>query len=146
MEIRLLEDSERGEGLELVWDVFLRRDAMHYSRECIDAFGYAIHDPLYVRELKIYGAFEKEELLGVIATGDQGRRIEWFFVESEHTCKGIVKGMVDKVCGDCSAEEITVLASPLVEETYRRLGFESFGEKEERDGVVYLPMKRRVNS
>lgn len=66
MEIRLLKDGERKDGLELAWDVFLRYDAADYSRESIDAFGYAIHDPRYVRELKLY-ALLKTESCGVFS-------------------------------------------------------------------------------
>lgn len=141
MEFRLLSDSERGEALELAWDVFLKYDAPDYSREGIDAFGYAIHDPQFIYGLKLYGAFEKDGLLGVLATREKGSHIALFFVKGMHHCKGIGKGLVDLAKRDCFSGEMTVNSSPYAVEVYRRLGFEPCGEKEERDGIVYIPMK-----
>lgn len=141
MEIRLLEDCERGAGLELAWEVFLRYDAADYSREGIDAFGYALHDPLYVRRLKFYGAFENGEMLGVLATREGGSHIALFFVDGAHHCKGIGRALVRQAQKDCAEGELTVHSSPYAVEIYRRLGFESSGEKEEKDGIAYIPMK-----
>ena len=141
MEIRLLTDGERGEGLELAWEVFLRYDAPSYSREGIDAFGYAIHDPLYIRGLKFYGAFENGEMLGVLATRKEGSHIALFFVDGAHHCRGIGRALVQQAQKVCAARELTVHSSPYAVEIYRRLGFEISGEREEKDGIAYIPMK-----
>ncbi|MGM9567263.1 MAG: GNAT family N-acetyltransferase [Clostridia bacterium] len=141
MEIRLLENHERGDGLELAWEVFLKYDAPGYSREGIDAFGYAIHDPGYVRGLKFYGAFDSGEMRGVLATREQGNHIALFFVDGAHHRRGIGKALAEQAKKDCGSGELTVHSSPYAVEIYRRLGFELLGEKEEKDGIAYIPMK-----
>ena len=143
MEIRLLKDGERKDGLELAWDVFLRYDAADYSRESIDAFGYAIHDPRYVRELKLYGAFENGELRGVLATREKGNHIALIFVDGAYHRRGIGRALVEAAKRDCGAGELTVHSSPYAVEIYRRLGFGLLGEKEEKDSIAYFPMKWR---
>ena len=77
--IRVLVENEYQEAMELAYRVFNEFEAVNYSKEGISEFAATIADKQFLSYLKIYGAFKKKELLGLIATRDNGSHIALFF-------------------------------------------------------------------
>ncbi|MEG0469631.1 MAG: hypothetical protein RR562_06955, partial [Longicatena sp.] len=57
---------------ELIWNTFLEYEGADYEQEGIQSFHAFLMDNEALETLKLYGAYEEEQLLGVIATRDNG--------------------------------------------------------------------------
>lgn len=77
--VRELRQEEQGAALALVWRVFLEFEAPDYTKKGVDAFDRSIHETAYLAQLRWYGAFEKETLVGMLATRSEGTHIALFF-------------------------------------------------------------------
>ena len=71
--------DETQSALQLVWEVFQEFESPDYTQEGINEFYKTIHDENYISMLTMYGAFLNGELVGVIATRNNGRHIALFF-------------------------------------------------------------------
>lgn len=89
MIIRKIENTERKTAVALMWDTFLKFEAPDYSFEGVNAFRSFIFNDKILDTLEIFGAYEKEKLLGVIATNQNRKHICCFFVEADSQRKGI---------------------------------------------------------
>ena len=67
-------------AIDLVWKVFLEYEAPDYTEEGIKEFKKAIDDKNWISERDFWGAFENEELLGIIATKNYNHIALFFFV------------------------------------------------------------------
>ena len=67
MEIRQLEPFEIDEAITLIWEVFLQFEAPDYSDEGIQSFKDFIENDEILKTLEFFGAYEQDELKGVIA-------------------------------------------------------------------------------
>lgn len=144
MKIKQLRTREMDKAISLVWDVFLEYEAEKYSKEGKKAFGDAIHSEEYLRTIKAYGAFEGKELLGVIATREEGSHVALFFVHGKHHGEGIGRSLWNAVLEDNTSETITVHSSLFAVPVYRKLGFEQTGDVKEEGGIQYVPMRYRM--
>jgi len=90
--------------------------------------------------LKIYGAFKKKELLGLIATRDNGSHIALFFVEGKYRRQGIGRNLFEHMLDKTNAEKITVNSSVFARDIYRRFGFRQFEDEKEANGLRFIPM------
>ena len=84
MEIRPLREHELPQALALVWRVFLEFEAPEYPAEGVEEFRRSIADPAYLSQLRCYGAFAQDTLLGVMATRCAGSHVALFFVDAAH--------------------------------------------------------------
>lgn len=75
MIIRKIENTERKTAVALMWDTFLKFEAPDYSFEGVNAFRSFIFNDKILDTLEIFGAYEKEKLLGVIATNQSRKHI-----------------------------------------------------------------------
>ena len=141
MEIRELRIEEYGAAIELSWKVFQEYEAPEYSQQGIEAFYSVIHDEKFVRELKMYGAFEKEELLGILATCSNGEHIALFFVNGKYHGRGIGKSLFRLAASENHSGHMTVNSSPYAVEIYRRLGFVNLDSEQISDGIRFTPME-----
>lgn len=79
MVYRELYETETEKALDLVWNVFLEFEAPDYSEQGTAEFYRSIHDKQYLETLRLYGAFFKDALVGIIATRCGGNHIALFF-------------------------------------------------------------------
>ena len=87
MEIRELACSEFDTALQLAWTGYQKYESPDYSEEGIQAFWDSIHDKDYIKMLRIYGAFENRNMVGMLATRSSGSHIALFFVDGMyHRC------------------------------------------------------------
>ncbi len=129
---------------QLVTKVFMEFEAPEYSEEGVQTFfTTALHNDDFMNSLKIYGAFEQDTLVGVIATRNEGRHIALFFVEGSYHRQGIGRRLFEAVTDDCINGEITVNSSLYAKEVYHRLGFEDTGLEQIVSGIRFIPMNYR---
>ncbi len=104
-----------------------------------------ITDPAIVKVLTVYGAFEEESNIGVLAIRHGGTYISLFFVDPDYHRQGVGTALMQRFLTDSGAETITVHSSPYAVEVYRRLGFQPTAAEQLSDVIRYIPMeyKRR---
>lgn len=141
-----LQEKQIKEALDLVWKVFNEFESPEYSQEGIDEFRNFLDDKDKISQLTIYGAFENQKIVGVIAM--RKKHISLFFVKKEHHRKGIGKALMkyafndlnDKNTGNIDEDKITVNASPYAVEIYKKLNFVSVDTEQVTNGIRYTPM------
>lgn len=138
--IRITDEQEIKAALRLALDVFMRFEAPEYPKEGIESFKTSLSSMEYLEKLKIYGAYEDGNLLGMIATRLLGSHIALFFVDEEFQGQGIGRLLFDEVLKDCHTEKLTVNSSPYAAEIYRHLGFADDMPEQIADGIRYIPM------
>ena len=132
-----LDKKEIKDALDLIWQVFLEYEAPDYTQEGIDEFYKSIHDENYLSMLSVYGAFSDEELVGVIATRNNGKHIALFFVDEKYHHQGIGKQLFQMIRTD----KMTVNSSPYAVAIYRKLGFKAVNTEQIVNGLRFTPME-----
>lgn len=140
MEIRELAKEECGAVLELAWEVFQAFEAPDYTSQGAETFYASSHDADYLARLCIYGTFEGDTLIGVLATRSGGAHIALFFVRGAYHRKGIGRQLFLRACRDNPTGQMTVNSSPYAVEVYRHLGFCETAAEQTADGIRYTPM------
>ena len=94
---------------------------------------------------KMWAYYQDEEILGVIATQNTSH-ISLMFVDKTHHGQGIAKELFQAVLEDLKEDQnltqITVNSSPYAVKVYERLGFVQTQEQQEKDGILFIPMRR----
>ncbi|MGN0468767.1 MAG: GNAT family N-acetyltransferase [Acutalibacteraceae bacterium] len=142
--IRKLESEETPKALNLVWNVFMEFEAPNYTKEGIEEFDKSIHDENYLSKLCFYGAFDKEQLIGVLATRSAGTHIALFFVDGKYHRQGIGTKLFKTALKNCSGNKITVNASVCAAEIYHKLGFYDTDEQQTVNGLKFTPMEFKL--
>jgi len=143
------EDVKR--AIDLVNDVFSEFVAVDYSEQGRRTFEsylknklQEISADLQSGHKQMWAYYQGDEIVGVIATRDRSH-IALMFVAKEHHKKGIAKQLFSAVLQEAkkdeSAAQITVNSSPYAVAVYERLGFVKTDEEQERDGILFVPMK-----
>jgi predicted GNAT family N-acyltransferase len=92
---------------------------------------------------KIWGFYENGEIVGVIATRECNH-IALMFVDKQHHKKGIARQLFETVLAEVKNNtditQITVNSSPYAVKAYERLGFKQTSGRQEKDGIIYVPM------
>lgn len=140
MELRELTKEEYGAALNLAWEVFRKFEASDYVPQGTQAFYSSIHDPDYLARLRIYGAFDGDVLIGILATRSGGAHVALFFVRGAYHRQGVGRELFLRACRENSAGQMTVNSSPYAVEVYRRLGFCETATEQTTDGICYTPM------
>lgn len=141
MEIRLISNKDLIGVTKLVTDVFMEFEAPDYSEDGVKAFfDTAINNPDFMNNLAIYGAYVKNELVGVIATRSEGNHIALFFVDGAHHRQGIGRKLFETVLKNSTSNEITVNSSPYAKNIYHHLGFENTDVEQIVTGIRFVPM------
>ena len=128
--------------------VFMKYEAPDYTEEGIEAFKKIMTDEDYIKKIRCYGAFDDEsnQLVGMIATRNDGNHITLFFVDGNYHRRGIGRGLMNLAVQDNKTGKITVNSSPYAVEIYKRLGFIAKGPEEVSDGIRYTPMEMMEGS
>lgn len=140
MEIRIAPSQDITPALSLVERVFLQFEAPDYAPEGIETFLAFLHTPSEIEALTLYCAYEKEDIVGVIATRGNSH-IALFFVDAAHQQQGIGRALFQAATSTCKSDLMTVNSSPFAVEIYRKLGFEPISAEQCRDGIRFTPMK-----
>ena len=139
-------------AMDLVWRVFSEFEAPEYTLEGIHTFqdyiSYkAIRQNWESCKIKIWGAFQKGRLAGIIALSGADH-ISLFFVEKNHQGRGIGKRLFDVALQECRQDKtvckITVNSSPYAVRIYQKLGFSAVGTEQMADGIRFTPMEYGV--
>lgn len=138
--VRKLLRKEIDEALVLVWDVFNKYEAVNYPETGKKAFHKAICSPKYLDMLTAYGAFDENNLIGIIATRNAGSHIALFFVHGDYHRQGIGKMLFEECIKANKNKQITVNSSEYAVDIYKRLGFVQVGSLKDEDGIRYIPM------
>lgn len=142
--IRELRKEEIGEALDLVLRVFQAYEAPDYTEEGVETFYQSVHEEGYLAQLRWYGAFAPEGLVGVLATRSGGAHIALFFVEGKRHRQGIGKRLFQAAEADNRSERMTVNSSPYAVPVYHRLGFRDTDAEQVVNGLRFTPMERRA--
>ncbi len=142
MVVRKLHVWEYKKALKLVMEVFMEFEAPDYTTEGIQSFRSTLSDWHYIRSLCIYGALEEHQLVGIIATRNEGSHIALFFVRKAYQKKGIGRKLFLEILKNTSKEAITVNSSPYATEIYHHLGFTDRDLETVTNGIRYTPMIR----
>lgn len=141
MEIRELMASEKADAISLVWEVFLEFEAPDYRENGIQTFQDFIRDEEVINGHKFYGAYEKENLVGVIATRHNDTHIALFFVRRDYQRRGIGRKLFETILQYCMVNTITVNSSPFAVEAYHKLGFIDTDTELTIQGIRFTPMR-----
>jgi len=142
-------DIER--AIALVNAVFSEFVAVDYSERGRNAFASYLENKLQevttdlnTGRKKMWAYYREDEILGVIATRDASH-ISLMFVDKRHHRKGIARqlflSVLETLKENKSITQITVNASPYAVKAYECLGFTKTGEQEEKDGILFIPMR-----
>lgn len=133
-------------ALDLIREVFAQCVAPDYEPEGIAMFEKSISDPAFIGRIRVFGAYEEDKMVGVIATRSEGKHIALFFVDAEHQGRGVGKALFARVLKAAGGAPMTVNASPFAVEIYRKLGFVETSGETVRDGIRYTPMRREAQA
>ena len=86
--IEKINEANRAEALELVLSVFMQYEAPDYSEQGVQTFTVFIKNRESIDGLEMYGAFRNGELVGVVATRNDGNHIALFFVKCQYHRQG----------------------------------------------------------
>ena len=138
--VRRLSPEEIPAALELCWQVFLEFEAPEYPAEGVAAFRASLDDKERTRQLKFYGAFDGEKLVGVLCMRPP-QHIGGFFVDAAYHRRGIGRHLFEAMRRDYQTQIFTVNSSPYAVEVYRHLGFVPTDTEQLTDGLRYTPMR-----
>ncbi|MGN1234475.1 MAG: GNAT family N-acetyltransferase [Christensenellaceae bacterium] len=143
MKIRPLNKRKLKGAMPLVWRVFSEYEAEHDSEAGQKAFWEAIHSEEYLDSLTAFGAYERKELVGIIATRKAGTHLALFFVDGSRHGEGIGRRLWTAVLAENRSPIITVHSSLYAVEIYRKLGFTVTADVQTEGGIRYVPMEYR---
>lgn len=138
--VRMLLRKEIDEALPLVWNVFNEYEAVYYPETGKDAFHQAICSTEYLDMLTAYGAFDGDNLIGIIATRNAGSHIALFFVCGDYHRQGIGKMLFEECIKNNKNKQITVNSSEYAVDIYKKLGFVQVDSRKDEGGIRYIPM------
>ena len=141
MEVRQIDNSQINTAIDLIWETFLKFEAPDYSDEGVKSFKDFIDDRKISKSLEFFGAYDNEELKGVIATNENRRHICCFFVKARYQRQGIGRMLWEYVLSNSSNKVFTVNSSPYAVPVYHKLGFVDTDSEQLADGMRYTPMK-----
>jgi len=142
--IRELKRKEIENAIKLAWEVFQEFEVPDYSEQGVMKFYNSIHDSRYLSMLRVYGAFEEDDIIGTIATRNNGNHIALFFVMGKYHRKGIGKALFLHICGENISGKITVNSSPFAVPVYHHLGFKDVDTEKITNGLRYTPMECKL--
>ena len=121
---------ELAAAISLIWETFLQFEAPDF-----------IENDEIVNSLEVFGAYDNDELKGVIATKENRKHICCFFVKAEYHKQGIGRKLWEYVLDSSNHSEYTVNSSPYAVPVYHKLGFIDMDSEQLSDGMRFTPMK-----
>ena len=144
MEVKKIDNTQITNAIDLIWQTFLQFEAPDYSEEGVKSFQNFIEDKEIIKTLEFWGAYDEEELKGVIATNENRKHICCFFVKAQYQRQGIGRKLWDFLRENSSSKTITVNSSPYAHEVYKHLGFIDTDKEQSIKGLRFYPMKKNL--
>ncbi len=153
MEYRALKHEEILSALHMVWDVFSQDVAPDYTQQGIDDFrNFILYENIENlwnnQQLLLFGAVDKQEVMGVIALQPNGM-IRLFYVRKDKQGQGIGKQLFQMAYNCCAQNlkvtKIWVHAAPGAVEKYQHLGMVQNGPMQTENGKMFVPMEMTVS-
>ena len=142
MLVQSLPKEDLPSALNLIWRVFLAFEAPDYCEEGIETFRAFLESDEELANLRIYGAYEADALIGVLATrGEDGSHIALFFVDAAWQGRGVGRALFTYAREQCRSERMTVHSSPYAKRIYEHLGFSAVSDEQLSNGIRYHPMQ-----
>ena len=129
------------DAINLIWETFLQFVSPDYSDEGIQSFRDFIENHEIVNSLDFFGAYENDELKGVIATNENRKHICCFFVKAKYHRQGIGRELWQYILNNSNHLVYTVNSSPYAVPIYHKLGFVDMNCEQLADGMRFTPMK-----
>ena len=139
--IRILTEDETDAALALAWKVFTDYESPDYAPEGTEEFRKALENEAYLAGLRYYGAFDGEQLIGLLAIRVRKRHICFFFVDGEYHRRGIGTKLFRRLREDFPGQKITLNSSPYGLPFYKTIGFTAAGSERTVNGIRYTPME-----
>lgn len=140
MTIKVIDSNDHQRALMLVLSVFMQYEAPDYSEQGVQTFIDFIHNKESMDALEFCGAFINKEIVGVIATRNNGNHIALFFVDGKYHRQGIGRKLFKIVTQRSTGQKITVNSSPYAIEIYKKLGFVPDSDEQIVEGMRFTPM------
>lgn len=144
--IRKLDKTEYDRATSLALEVYIQCGAEDFDEEGLNSFKSFIFSEQLMNELVIYGAFDNENLVGIMGTKNEGKHLSLFFIGKEHHRKGIGKQLFNFAIKHCPVNEMTVNSSTYAIPFYQSLGFDKIVGKQCTNGITYTPMKFTISN
>ena len=141
MKIELLTWDKIPLAIELIGNTFLQFVAPDYSEEGVKAFSFFFNDEKMINSMEFFGAFEDDELKGVLSVNNNRSHICCLFVKASDHNRGIAKNLLKFLLANNDNYFYTVNSSPYAVGFYEAIGFESTGIQQVLDGIKFTPMK-----
>lgn len=145
MNIRQLKNEEYDKAITLSFDVFAKCGTADFDTQGLETFKKFIYNNKLMKELTIFGAFDNNELIGIVGTKHNGTHISLFFINPSYQRKGIGRELFDYAYANQIVGEITVNSSSYAVRFYESLGFSKTAEEQETDGLKYTPLIKMQN-
>lgn len=141
--IRKIGSAQIPDTIDLIWTAFLQFESPDYSDKGVRSFRNFIEDEAILKTLEFIGAYENEELAGIIAAKNNRKHICCFFVKAQYHLQGIGRRLWEYILNHSENEEFTVNSSPYAIPVYHKFGFTDTSSEQLTDGIRYTPMKFR---
>lgn len=141
MVIRQIDNSQINAAIALIWETFLQFEAPDYSEEGIQSFRDFIENKEMIKSLDFFGAYENDELKGVIATRENCKHICCFFVKAQYHRQGIGRMLWEYLLNNSENLLFTVNSSPYAVPIYHKFGFVDTNSEQLADGIRFTPMQ-----
>ena len=148
-QIRSAYRDERDDAMALAWQTFLRFAADVYSPEGVKHFedfitDTTLHRMFIMGAYQMFVALDRNKIVGMI-TLRNSTHISLLFVDEKYHRRGIGRALIEYLTNylltEVGVSYVTVNASPYGVAFYHKLGFQDLRPEEEKDGIIYTPMK-----
>lgn len=148
-QIRSAYRDEWDDAMALAWRTFLRFEADVYSPEGVKHFedfitDTTLHRMFIMGAYQMFVALDRNKIVGMI-TLRNSTHISLLFVDEKYHRRGIGRGLMEYLTNylltEVGACYVTVNSSPYGVGFYHKLGFKDLRPEEEKDGIIYTPMK-----
>ena len=143
--IRRVTKNEVPAALALVWKVFAEYESPDYAPEGTEVFRKSLKDETYLKDIVYYGAFDGEDIVGVLGIRREKRHICFLFVDGQHHRCGIGTKLFKRMLEDFHGRTITLNSSPYGLPFYDTLGLTATGSEQTVDGIRFTPMEYKEN-
>ena len=144
--VRPLDETERENALRLAWKVFAEYESLDYAPEGTEEFRKCLRDEAYLAGVRYYGAFAKDDLVGMLGIRTDKCHICFCFVDGRYHRRGIATKMMARMLEDYPDRTITLNSSPYGLPFYLRFGFTPTADEQTVNGIRFTPMAYMTNT
>lgn len=132
-------EQEKDTAIALSWLVFMRFIAPNCEKQGVETFKRFIQNKEYIATLKIFGAFTKDEMVGIIGIKDH-KEINLFFVKDDYQRQGIGRQLLRYVLKNELKIPIEIKVPPCGLIACKCLGFKLIVPFKVKEGIKFATM------